>query len=189
MGRRDALGLSARRPVGRGTVSGMGALDDPERIAALERLDVLEGRPDAGFDRYTDLAAEMLEAPVALVSLVESERQRFLSRSALEEPWKSIAETPLSHSFCKHVVEAQRPLVIADARVDPLVEKNPAVREFGVIAYAGAPILTREELALGTLCVIDHRPRDWTGEQVKLLADLAGAVASEIEQRAAMRHQ
>src|SRR3954471_11951607 len=99
----------------------MASLDDPARLAALERLDLLDAKPGAGFDRYTKLAAEMLDAPVALVSLVESERQLFLSRRASEEPFASIEETPLSHSFCKHAVAAKAPLVISDARRDPQV--------------------------------------------------------------------
>jgi GAF domain-containing protein len=165
----------------------MGALDDPARLAALERLDLIEGKPYAGFDRYTAEAAKQLEAPVALVSLVDSERQFFPSRYAEAEPFKSLTETPLSYSFCKHAIEGREPLVINNAEQEPLVSDNPAVEEFDVIAYAGAPIVTRDDQALGTLCVMDHRPREWTPEQVDLLTDLAAAVASEIELRAQMR--
>jgi GAF domain-containing protein len=165
----------------------MGALDDPARLAALERLDVLNSQPGAGFSRYTELAAEVLKAPVALVSLVESDRQVLLSAAAEHEPWTSLDQTPLSHSFCQHAVTSGEPLVIPDARESPLVSGNPSVAEFDVIAYAGAPIITRDEQALGTLCVIDHEPREWTSDQVRFLADLAAAVASEIELRAQMR--
>lgn len=165
----------------------MGAIDDPERLAALERLDLLEAKPGAGFDQYTALAAQELSAPVALVSLVDSRRQFFASRLADREPLTSVEETPLSYSFCKHAVEAQAPLVIDDAREHPLVHDNPSIKEFGIVAYAGAPIITRDEQALGTLCVMDRQPRRWTPEQVKLLTDLAAAVAAEIEQRAELR--
>ena len=165
----------------------MGAIDDPERLAALERLDLLEAKPGAGFDHYTALAAKELGAPVALVSLVDSRRQFFASRVADEEPLASTDETPLSYSFCKHVVERQEPLVIPDAREDPLVQDNPSITEFGIVAYAGAPIITRDQQALGTLCVMDRRPRQWTPQQLELLTDLAAAVAAEIEQRAARR--
>ena len=165
----------------------MTPLDDPARLAELERLDLLEGRPDAGFDRYTQLAAEMLQAPVALVSLVQPDRQSFLSRSAHEEPWASTESTPLSHSFCRHAVESRAPLVIEDAREHALVAGNPAIEELNVIAYAGAPIMTRDDQAIGTLCVMDHEPRQWTPEQVGMLTDLAATVAREIELRAKMR--
>jgi GAF domain-containing protein len=165
----------------------MAALDDPARLAALERLDLLEGKPDSGFDRYTALAAKMLDAPVALVSLVDSSRQTFLSRRATYEPWISLAETPLSHSFCQHAVTSKAPLVISDARNHPLVSDNPAIEEYNLISYAGAPIITRDDQALGTLCVLDHEPRDWTPAQVEMLSDLAATVAREIELRARMR--
>jgi GAF domain-containing protein len=167
----------------------MGGLDDPARLAALERLDLLEGKPDAGFDRYTALAADMLDAPLALVSLVQSHRQVFLSRKVVDEKWAGIdAETPLSYSFCKHAVVKRAPLVIEDARVHPLVDDNPAVDELDIVAYAGAPIVTADDQALGTLCVVDDKPRQWTSQQVDTLADLAAAVGTEIELRAKMRH-
>jgi GAF domain-containing protein len=165
----------------------MGGLDDPERLAALERLDLLDAKPDAGFDRYTALAAEMLGAPVALVSLVDSRRQAFLSKHVPDGPLAHVDETPLSYSFCQHAVKAKAPLVIPDAREDELVRDNLAIDEFGYVSYAGAPIMTRDEQALGTLCVLDQKPREWTPEQVDLLKDLAAAVGSEIELRAQMR--
>ena len=165
----------------------MGAIDDPERLAALERLDLMEAKPGAGFDQYTELAAKELDAPVALVSLVDSQRQFFASRVADREPLSSTDETPLSYSFCRHAVEREEPLVIEDAREDPLVSENPSITEFGILAYAGAPIFTSDAQPLGTLCVMDREPRRWTPEQVKLLTDLAAAVAAEIEQRARRR--
>jgi GAF domain-containing protein len=165
----------------------MDELDDPQRLAAFERLDLLDAKPDAGFDRYTALAAELLNAPVALVSLVDSRHQAFLSRLSSDPKLEGVDETPLSYSFCQHAVRTKAPLVIGDARLDPLVSENPSIEEFGLVAYAGAPIMTRDEQALGTLCVLDHEPRKWTSEQVKTLTDLAGAVASEIELRAQMR--
>jgi GAF domain-containing protein len=165
----------------------MGELDDAARLAAFERLDLLDAKPDAGFDRYTKLAAEMLQAPVALVSLVDSHGQKFLSRESTDPKLEGIDATPLSYSFCQHAVRQKAPLIIPDAREDPLVRDNLSIDEFGLVAYAGAPIMTRDEQALGTLCVLDHEPREWTPEQVKTLTDLAAAVASEIELRARMR--
>jgi GAF domain len=163
------------------------ALDDPARLAALERLDLLDPAPEAEFDRYTALASKMLDAPVALVSLVDSQRQVFKSRRGLDEPWASSGETPLSHSFCQHAVEGRSPLVISDAREHPLLRDNPAIDDLGAIAYAGAPIITPEGHALGTLCVIDHVPRNWTHDQVEMLSDLAAAVVTAIELRAMTR--
>lgn len=163
------------------------ALDDPSRLAALERLDLLDPAPEAEFDRYTALASKMLDAPVALVSLVDSQHQVLKSRRGLGEPWASSGEMPLSHSYCQHAVETRSPLVVSDAREHPLLRENLAIDDLGAIAYAGAPIITPEGDALGTLCVIDHVPRHWTRDQVDMLSDLAAAVATAIELRAVRR--
>jgi hypothetical protein len=165
------------------------ALDDPARLAALERLDLLDPAPEAEFDRYTSLASKMLDAPIALVSLVDSQRQVLKSRRGLDEPWASSGEMPLSHSYCQHAVETRTPLVVSDAREHPLLRDNLAIGDLRAIAYAGAPIITSEGHALGTLCVIDHVPRNWTHDQVAMLSDLAGAVATAIELRAVTRTQ
>jgi GAF domain-containing protein len=93
----------------------------------------------------------------------------------------------VSHFFCQHAVEARSPLVISDAREHPLLRDNLAIDDLGVVAYAGAPIITPEGHALGTLCVIDHVPRNWTHDQIDMLTDLAAAVVTAIELRAATR--
>lgn len=167
----------------------LGAITNPSRLAALERLDLLDATSEPELDRYTELASKMLDAPVALVSLVDADRQIFKSRRGLAEPWATRGETPLSHSFCQYAVTARAPLVISDAREHPLVRDNLAIRDLDVIAYAGAPIITRDGHALGSLCVIDNKPRHWTGDQIEILTGLAAAVASEIELRAARRER
>lgn len=165
------------------------ALEDPARLAELERLDLLDPTPEPEFDRYTALASKMLNAPVALVSLVDSDRQILKSRRGLNEPWATSGEMKLSHSFCQHAVETGAPLVVTDAREHPLLRGNLAIEDLNAIAYAGAPIITPDGHALGTLCVIDHVPRTWTPDQVDMLADLAGAVATAIEFRAMTRER
>ena len=104
----------------------------------------------------------MLNAPVALVSLVDEDRQFFKSCVGVAEPWASERETPLSHSFCQHAVAQREPLVVDDAREHPVLKDNPAVAEMGAIAYAGVPLIDAGGHALGTLCVIDSRPRQWS---------------------------
>src|SRR5918997_6238455 len=128
---------------------------DPARLAALRSTDLLDSLPEPSFDRLTRLAAKILRAPVALVSLVDGDRQFFKSSLGLPEPWASLRETPLSHSFCQHVVHAAAPLVIADARAHPLVRDNPAIRDLGVVAYLGLPLATADGAVLGSFCVID----------------------------------
>ena len=162
-------------------------LADPERLAALDATELLDSPAETAFDRLTRLAARLLHAPVALVSLVAEDRQFFKSCIGLPEPWASSRETGLSHSFCQHAVELREPLLIRDAREHPLVRDNAAIQDLGVIAYAGIPLVTGDGQVLGSFCVIDHAPRVWAGEEVATLRDLAAAAVTEIELRVTLR--
>jgi GAF domain-containing protein len=149
----------------------------------LHRLALLDTPPEEAFDRLTRLAVKVVEAPVALVTLVDADRQFFKSQVGLDEPWATRRGTPLSYSFCRHVVASGAPLVVEDARRHPLVADNPAVAEMGVVAYVGVPLTLAEGSTLGTLCAIDRAPRHWTVAQIGLLRDLAAAGMTEIELR------
>jgi hypothetical protein len=157
------------------------AISAPARLRALQRTHLLDSGAEDRFDRLTRLTATVLNVPVALVSLVDADRQYFKSCLGLGQPWATERETPLSHSFCQHVVAARRPLLVTDAREHPVLKTNAAIRDLGVIAYAGAPLITPDGHVLGTLCAIDHTPRHWTPEQAGILRDLAGSVLSEIQ--------
>jgi PAS domain S-box-containing protein len=157
------------------------------RIAAVHDTGLLDTPAEESFDRLTRLACRLLNVPVSLVSLVDGERQFLKSCAGLPEPWASRRETPLSHSFCRHVVETGEPLAVDDARAHPRVAANPAVEEMGVTAYAGIPLRSPEGHVLGSFCVMDHQSRHWTDEQVAVLTDLAASVQTEIHLRAALR--
>jgi hypothetical protein len=157
------------------------AVHAPARLAELRRVKLLDTPAENPYDRLARLAAKLLNTPVALVSLVDDDRQFFKSCVGLDEPWRSARQTPLSHSFCQHALEADQPLIIEDARAHPLVRESPAIRDLGVVAYAGVPLITANGHALGTLCVIDHKPRAWTRDQIETLIDLAASVMTEIE--------
>lgn len=150
------------------------------RLAALERTRLLDTPPEEPFDRLTRLASRLLKTPVALVSLVDRDRQFFKSAVGLPEPVRSRRETPLSHSFCKHAVATHAPVVIGDARKDPTYRDNPAIRELNLVAYAGIP-LTMSGFALGAFCVMDDEPRAWSYDEVQTLKDLAECAMREIE--------
>ena len=160
-------------------------LNDPARRAALVRTGLMDGPMDEAFDRIASIVARVLDAPVALVSLVDRDRQVFAGCIGLPEPWATDRQTPLSHSFCQHAVASREPLIIPDARKDPRVRDNLAIRDLNVVAYAGMPLIDRAGNALGSLCAIDDKPRTWTTEQIDLLRDLAVTVVSEIESRSA----
>jgi len=181
----EALAAAASGARAARTPSVSAAVRDPARLAGLRATGLLDAGADPAFDRLAALAARLLDAPVALVTLVDADRQVFLSCPGLTGPFADAGETPLSHSFCAHVVDRREPLVISDAREEPLVRDNLAVPDLGVVAYLGVPIGGPDGQVLGSFCAIDHRPRHWTADQVALLADLAASVESEIALRAA----
>jgi hypothetical protein len=156
------------------------AAREPDRLGALQATGLLDSDIDPAFDRHARLAAQVLNAPVALVSLVDADRQFFKSCLGLPEPWASRRGTPLSHSFCQHAVAGREPLIVDDARQHAVLRDNLAIRDMGVVAYAGIPLIDADGNALGTLCVIDSQPRHWTTHQVRLLEDLAASVVTEI---------
>jgi formate hydrogenlyase transcriptional activator len=156
-------------------------LEDEARLEALRRTGLLDSPPEEAFDRLTRLATAVLRVPVALVSLVDSDRQFFKSQSGLSEPLASLRQTPLTNSFCKHAVGSREPLVVADARRDPLFAQSVGGSDVGVIAYAGVPLITSEGYALGTFCIVDRQPHDWTDEEIGILRVLATSAVAEIE--------
>jgi GAF domain-containing protein len=125
--------------------------------------------------------AERVGSPVALISLVDTEGQALPGAFGLAEPWASERWTPLTHSFCQHVVTSGKPFVVANAHDDPVVAKNLAVMELGVIAYAGVPLRAGDDgQVVGALCAIDHKPRVWSDEQVEELRTLSVEVAEQL---------
>jgi hypothetical protein len=127
-------------------------LDGASRLEALRATHALDTPPEENFDRLTRLAARLLRAPVALVSLVDAERQFFKSCVGLPEPWLSRRQTPLSHSFCQHVVTSAEPLIIEDARADPLVKENATVKVAAhtyVIPDGNVPLVPNVGIVVG----------------------------------------
>lgn len=158
-------------------------LEDEKRLEALRRTGLLDSPPEEGFDRLTQLVRRLLKVPVSLVSLVDTSRQFFKSMQGLGAPWCDLGQTPLSHSFCQHVVAHKSPLVITDARKHPTLRDNLAIDELGVVAYLGIPLFTPDGYAIGSLCAIDHHPRSWTEVEIENLKDLATSVMTEIALR------
>lgn len=162
-------------------------LKDPGRLAALRAVALLDTPTEESFDRLARLAVSCLRAPIALVSLIDGEREFLKSSIGLPEPWASRRELPLSHSFCIYNRTAGQPLLIEDARVHPQLHDNPAIAELGAISYLGFPLMTADGYFLGTFCVIDSQPRRWTAGDVAIVRDLTEAVMSEIELRTVIR--
>lgn len=153
--------------------------NEVQRQRDLERQGVLDLPEDEHFTRLVQLASTVLETPIALISLVDRDRQWFLARHGLEA-----TETPREMAFCAHAIASDETLVVPDARQDPRFCTNPLVTTDPKIRfYAGTPLQSRDGHNLGTLCVIDRLPRHFSTNQVKLLEDLAQLVLRELELR------
>lgn len=163
------------------------ALREATRIALLRATGLMETPPEEAFDRLTRLATRLLDVPVSTVTLVDTDRQFFVSCVGLDDPWKTQRGTPLSHSFCQYVVATEEALVVEDARGHPLVGENLAIRDLGVIAYAGMPLTTSSGVVLGSFCAIDHKPRHWSENDLDALRTLADAAVAEVELRMSSR--
>jgi len=150
-----------------------------ERLSLLKALQLLDTPPEPTFDRITRLASQLLQVPIALVSLVDEQRQWFKSRVGLEA-----CETPREYAFCAHAILQTTPLVVNDASRDPRFIDNPLVTTApGIRFYAGVQLLSLQGYPLGTLCVIDTRPRELAASELALLQELAGIVSEQLQQR------
>ena len=158
-------------------------LTNPIRLQAIEKTGLLGVEEDAVLHRLTRLAAKTLDASVALMSLVEEDRQFFATSWGLPEPWATERGTTLLHSFCQHVVVSNQPLLVTDARKHPLVQRNLAIQDLDVIAYIGVPLTDSQDNTLGSFCVIEHEPRQWRSQDVEILHDFAAAVMDRVESR------
>ncbi|MFZ9950719.1 MAG: GGDEF domain-containing protein [Vulcanococcus sp.] len=153
--------------------------DEPQRLRDLQRHGVLDGPRDPHLDRIVQLAGEVLEMPIALVSLVDRDRQWFPARLGLETQ-----QTPREMAFCAHAIAGDGVLVVPDALDDQRFANNPLVLgEPGVRFYAGAPLRSAEGHNLGTLCVIDRRPRQLDAAKLRQLECMADLVMRELELR------
>jgi GAF domain-containing protein len=144
--------------------------DEEQRLRALRRFAVLDSPADPHFDRIVELASEVLGVPIALVSLVDRNRQWFLARHGL-----AVQETPRTMAFCAHAIAAEQLLEVPDALEDERFNTNPLVLDQPKVRfYAGAPLRSSEGHHLGTLCVIDRKPRQLNPHQrvmLQLMAD------------------
>lgn len=153
--------------------------NDPQRIKVLWQYEILDTVPEEVFDDLTELAARICEAPIALITLVDENRQWFKSKVGV-----SINETSRDISFCGHAIEQSDLFIVPDATLDKRFAENPLVKSDPKIRfYAGAPLITPDGHALGTLCVIDKVPRELRPDQKQALRVLARHVMTQLELR------
>jgi excisionase family DNA binding protein len=159
--------------------AGGGAVDEAARLHATRATGLFDTPAHAHYDRIVRVAALLTEVPIALVSLLDEERQWFKSRIGL-----SITETPRSWAFCNYTVQDDKIMIVEDATQDARFANNPLVTGREAIRfYAGVPLVDKNAARLGTLCVLDRKPRQLTHDQAWALTELASIVSEEIQRR------
>ncbi|MCO4755436.1 MAG: GAF domain-containing protein, partial [Bacteriovoracaceae bacterium] len=153
--------------------------DEALRLATLESLQIMDTEAEQGFDDITELASIICDAPISLVSLVDESRQWFKSKQGL-----GACETERKFAFCAHAILQDDIFIVEDATKDERFHDNPLVTgPPNVIFYAGVPLKTKCGYNLGSLCVIDNKPRKLNSSQINSLKKLAGQVLSQMELR------
>lgn len=152
---------------------------ESERLAALDRYDILDTPPEEAFDRITRLTRSVFDVPMSTISLIDGHRQWFKSRAGFDS-----CETSRGLALCDYTIRETTPLIIPDTLVDPRYSTHPSViGDPHVRFYAGAQLSVPGGYAIGTLCAFDTRPRPFSNEQTEMLQDLARIVLSELELR------
>jgi GAF domain-containing protein len=159
-------------------------VNETKRIEALKRYSILDTPPDGAFDHITELAASIFNVPIAIISLVDTDRIWFKSHFGL-----SINQINRDPGLCASAILSTDLYVVENAATDPRSLANPLVAgEFGLRFYAAAPLFTEDHYSLGTLCILDKSPRNFTEEQKGILSKLSKIVMDEMELRLSLRN-
>jgi GAF domain-containing protein len=157
---------------------------DQERLAALREMLILDTPPEERFDKVVQFAAQEFDVPIALISLIDENRQWFKARVGVD-----VCETGRDVSFCGHAILQEDIFIIPDSRADERFADNPlVVNEPHVIFYAGAPLRMPSGYVIGTLCLIDHHPRDLDATELAILASLRDLLVEELTNPAEAPH-
>ena len=156
--------------------------NESARLEALRALDVLDTSVEPAFDRITRAAANYLDVPICLVTLIDEERQWFKSRHGLEAQ-----ETHRDIAFCAHTILKDEPFVVSDTAKDDRFTDNPLVTgDLNIQFYAGVPLSLTDDIRVGTLCVIDHKPRELAAKEREFLTDMAAVIVDQFKLRQAL---
>lgn len=158
--------------------------DEQGRLAALKRYQILDTAPEVEFEDIISLVKTVLGAPIAAISLIDSDRQWFKAISGVD-----VTQTPRSIAFCDHTIRDGMPLKVTDATRDPRFADNPMVTGApGVRYYLGVPLRSPDGYNIGSLCILGDTPRDFSDDEVKVLQSFASLIVSQMELRLVSRH-
>ncbi|MBY4130053.1 GAF domain-containing protein [Rhodococcus fascians] len=155
-------------------------IDDPDRLAAVARTGLMDTGSDAGYDRIVAMVADALSAPSAAFSLLDDKRQFFKSALGLPVELDGAQEVPLDGSICRYAIDLGQPLVVEDARLNDILKDHPSVQGNLLVSYLGVPLIDNDGHSVGTLCVWDRKPRQWTTGHIQILQDLAWIIRERV---------
>ncbi|WP_062051894.1 GAF domain-containing SpoIIE family protein phosphatase [Bacillus sp. JCM 19034] len=158
--------------------------DERQRLHELYTLHILDSEPEEAFDRITRFVARLFHVPISFVSLITEDRQWFKSCVGID-----LRQTERELSLCQYVIATKKTLVVPDTKKDERFKNNPLLDEMGIRFYAGAQLRTKRGHIVGTLCIGDPKPREFTSEDQLTLEELANWVVSEMELRATIDQQ
>lgn len=156
---------------------------DAKRLSAVAATGLLDTAREEAFDQLTRLAAQVLNTPYAFVTIVDDQRSFWKSCFGIESTDPADRQNMVEESFCQYVVEADGPLIVGNAPLNPVTASNPSIESMGVRAWAGHPIRDADGFVLGTMCAVDVEEREWTENDSELLRLLADAASNEIRLR------
>jgi GAF domain-containing protein len=157
--------------------------NEEERLAELNGLNLLDTPREADFDHVTARLTKLFNVPMALVTLVDKNRQWFKSQTGLPDDLAEARSTSRDVSLCGHVVAKDEVLIVRDLTRDPRFANNPFVKEYGLRFYAGVPLRGPNGFPIGSLCILDTKPREITRQEQELLKMIAGDVMEQIKRR------
>jgi predicted PurR-regulated permease PerM/GAF domain-containing protein len=157
--------------------------NEKERVAELDGLNLLDAPAEAEFDQVTGRLAKLFKVPMALLTLIDKDRQWFKSQTGLPADLAEARSTPRDISLCGHVVASDEVLVVRDLARDPRFANNPFVKEHGLRFYAGVPLRGPNGFPIGSLCILDNKPREMTSQEQELLQIIAGDLMEQIKRR------
>jgi GAF domain-containing protein len=157
--------------------------NEEERLAELDGLNLLDTPAEADFDQVTERLTKLFKVPIALVTLIDKDRQWFKSQVGLPADLAETRSTSRDVSLCGHVIVKDEVLIVRDLARDPRFANNPFVKEHGLRFYAGVPLRGPNGFPIGSLCILDTKPREMTRQEQELLKMIAGDVMEQIKRR------
>ncbi|WP_163868740.1 GAF domain-containing sensor histidine kinase [Myxococcus eversor] len=157
-------------------------LGDPNRLQAIRETGLMDTPPEEAFDRLARLAAQLLDVPLTIMSLVDADRQFFKADYGLASPFKETRTLPIDASLCRYTLEGE-PIISSNAPADVFLKFHPSTGPWGIVALIVLPLINPEGHVLGTFCCIQPKVREWTEQDLTVMRELTASIMTEVNLR------